>query len=287
MKKLLITGSTGFIGKSLINLFLTKKYKIFALTRKNIKNKNINYIKSDLFDHTKIKKIIKKIKPNYLIHLAWEANPKKFHQSGTNFKWLHSSLNLYYNFCKYGGRRALLIGSCAEYNFNKKILKEDFIKKTDHTRYSLCKETFLDHAYKISKKFNTQLIWARLFWIYGINQKRGRLIPDLIYSAKKSKKIIVKNPSSIVNLLNVKDVCIALYKMFESNITGIVNIADKKNIKVIDIVNKCKNIFKNYKLNYKINKIQYSKPYSVEIKKLNLIRFNRLYSLEKGLKEFL
>tara|TARA_B100001142_G_scaffold130483_2_gene132115 strand:- start:230 stop:1093 length:864 start_codon:yes stop_codon:yes gene_type:complete len=287
MKKLLITGSTGFIGKSLINLFLTKKYKIFALTRKNIKNKNINYIKSDLFDHTKIKKIIKKIKPNYLIHLAWEANPKKFHQSGTNFKWLHSSLNLYYNFCKYGGRRALLIGSCAEYNFNKKILKEDFIKKTDHTRYSLCKETFLDHAYKISKKFNTQLIWARLFWIYGINQKRGRLIPDLIYSAKKSKKIIVKNPSSIVNLLNVKDVCIALYKIFESNITGIVNIADKKNIKVIDIVNKCKNIFKNYKLNYKINKIQYSKPYSVEIKKLNLIRFNRLYSLEKGLKEFL
>ncbi|MDB4845989.1 NAD(P)-dependent oxidoreductase [Candidatus Pelagibacter sp.] len=287
MKKLLITGSTGFIGKSLINLFLTKKYKIFALTRKNIKNKNINYIKSDLFDHTKIKKIIKKIKPNYLIHLAWEANPKKFHQSGTNFKWLHSSLNLYYNFCKYGGRRALLIGSCAEYNFNKKILKEDFIKKTDHTRYSLCKETFLDHAYKISKKFNTQLIWARLFWIYGINQKRGRLIPDLIYSAKKSKKIIVKNPSSIVNLLNVKDVCIALYKIFESNITGIVNIADKKNIKVIDIVNKCKNIFKNYKLNYKINKIQYSKPYSVEIKKLSLIRFNRLYSLEKGLKEFL
>jgi UDP-glucuronate decarboxylase len=287
MKKLLITGSTGFIGKSLINLFLTKKYKIFALTRKNIKNKNINYIKSDLFDHTKIKKIIKKIKPNYLIHLAWEANPKKFHQSGTNFKWLHSSLNLYYNFCKYGGHRALLIGSCAEYNFNKKILKEDFIKKTDHTRYSLCKETFLDHAYKISKKFNTQLIWARLFWIYGINQKRGRLIPDLIYSAKKSKKIIVKNPSSIVNLLNVKDVCIALYKIFESNITGIVNIADKKNIKVIDIVNKCKNIFKNYKLNYKINKIQYSKPYSVEIKKLNLIRFNRLYSLEKGLKEFL
>ena len=101
MKKILITGSTGFIGKSLTNFFLFKKYKIFALTRKNIKDQNINYIKSNLFNHLQIEKIIEKIKPDYLIHLAWEANPKKFHQSKTNYKWLHSSLNLYYNFCKY------------------------------------------------------------------------------------------------------------------------------------------------------------------------------------------
>ena len=41
MKKILITGSTGFIGKSLINFFLSKKYKVFALTRKNLKNSKI------------------------------------------------------------------------------------------------------------------------------------------------------------------------------------------------------------------------------------------------------
>jgi len=287
MKKILITGSTGFIGKSLTNFFLFKKYKIFALTRKNIIDQNINFIKSNLFNHLQIEKIIEKIKPDYLIHLAWEANPKKFHQSKTNYKWLHSSLNLYYNFCKYGGHRALLIGSCAEYNFDKKVLKENFEIKKNHTRYSLCKETFLNHAYKISKKFNTQLIWTRLFWIYGRNQQRGRLIPDLIYSAKNKKKMRIKNPGFIVNLLNVHDVSVAIFKVFESKITGIVNIADKKNIKVIDIVNKCKNIFKNYKLNYKLNKIQYFKPYSVEIKKLNLIKYNKYYSLEKGLKEIL
>ena len=287
MKKILITGSTGFIGKSLINFFLSRKYKIFALTRKSIKNPNINYIKSNLFNHLEIEQIVKKIRPNYLIHLAWEADPKKFHQSKTNVKWLHSSLNLYYNFCKYGGHRALLIGSCAEYNFNEEILKENFNKKTVHTRYSLCKETFLNHAYKISKKFDTQFVWTRLFWIYGKNQQRGRLIPDLIYAAKNKKKIKIKKPGFIVNLLNVYDVSTALFKVFESKITGIVNIADKKNLKVIDIVNKCEKIFKNYKLNYKLNKIQYFKPYSVEIKKLNLIKFNKYYSLEKGLKEFL
>ena len=91
----------------------------------------------------------------------------------------------------------------------------------------------------------------------------------------------------MVNLLNVYDVSMAIFKVFESKITGIVNIADRKNLKVIEIVKKCNNIFKNYKLNYQLNKIQYFKPYSVEIKKLNQIKFNKYYSLEKGLKKFL
>ena len=278
MKKILITGSTGFIGKSLINFFLSKRYKVFALTRKKIKNPNINYINSNLFDHLQIKKIIRKIRPNYLIHLAWEANPKKFVHSKDNFKWLHSSVNLYYNFCKYGGKRALLIGSCAEYDFNKKILKENFIKKAEHTPYSICKETFLNQAKRISNKFSSQLVWCRLFWIYGKNQKKGRLISDLIYSAKNNKKIKIKNPGFSVNLLNVYDVSVAIFKVFESKIIDIVNIADKKNLKVIDIVKMCGKIFKNYKLNYQFNKIQYYKPYSVEVKKLNLTKFSKYYS---------
>ena len=194
---------------------------------------------------------------------------------------------MYYNFCKYGGKRALLVGSCAEYDFNQKILKENLIYKKKHTRYSLSKETFLNQALKISKRFNTQMVWARLFWIYGQNQKKGRLIPDLIHSAKFKKKMTIMNPGFIINVMNVYDVSTALFKVFESKIIGIVNIADKKNLKVIDIVNKCRNIFKNYNLNYTLNKIQYFKPYSVEIKKLNLIKFNKHYSLEKGLKEFL
>ena len=195
MKKILITGSTGFVGSSLINFFLSKKYKIFALTRKKKKNLKIKYIQADIFDHKKINKIFRQIKPNYLIHLAWVANPNKYQNSITNFKWLHSSLNLYLNFCKNGGTRALVTGSCAEYDFNKYFLKEGLVKKKNYTRYSLCKETFLHHSSKISEIFNTQLVWARLFWIYGKNQKKGRLIPDLsLNAAKNKKKILFKKP---------------------------------------------------------------------------------------------
>ena len=181
----------------------------------------------------------------------------------------------------------MITGSCAEYDFNKFFLKEDFIKKKNYSRYSLCKETFLNHAFKISKIYNSQLLWARLFWIYGLNQKKGRLIPDLIKSAKNNKKIYLKNPNFFINLLNVYDVSVALFKAFQSQLNGIINIADKKNIKVIDIANKCKQIFNNVNLKYVLKKKQNSKPYHVELRKLNLLNFKKFYTLEKGLKKFL
>ena len=151
----------------------------------------------------------------------------------------------------------------------------------------MCKETFLNHAFKISKIYNTQLLWARLFWIYGLNQKKGRLIPDLIKSAKNKKKIYLKNPNFFINLLNVHDVSVALFKAFQSQLNGVINIADKKNIKVIDIANKCNHVFKNLNLKYTLKKKQNSRPYLVEIKKLNLLNFKKFYTLEKGLKKFL
>ena len=38
MKKILVTGSTGFIGKSLVNNLLRDKRKVFAVIRKSKKN---------------------------------------------------------------------------------------------------------------------------------------------------------------------------------------------------------------------------------------------------------
>jgi nucleoside-diphosphate-sugar epimerase len=87
--------------------------------------------------------------------------------------------------------------------------------------------------------------------------------------------------------LNVHDVSAALFKAFQSHLNGVINIADNKNIRVVDIANKCNYVFKNLDLKYIIKKKQISRPYLVEIKKLNLLNFKKFYTLEKGLKKFL
>ena len=80
-KKCLITGITGSGGSYLAEHILSKdnKIKIFGIYRsignKNLlKNKRIKLFKCDLCDFNKTQKIIKKINPGVIFHLASTAN---------------------------------------------------------------------------------------------------------------------------------------------------------------------------------------------------------------------
>ena len=74
--KILITGGTGFIGSHLIKKLSEKKIKVISISRSNkINNSDIIWIKSDLKLSNKNFNYIKNLKPEIIIHLAWENIP--------------------------------------------------------------------------------------------------------------------------------------------------------------------------------------------------------------------
>ena len=120
--KILITGANGFIGKHLVKLLKNKN--IICVISQKLKYKNsIKFIHLNLFDYKKVNEIITKEKPKVLIHLAWETEPKRYINKKSNLKWYHSSINLYHQFCKNGGQKAILVGSGIELNFKNNKLK--------------------------------------------------------------------------------------------------------------------------------------------------------------------
>ena len=83
MKNIFITGGQGKDGKILIDLLKNKKIKLNIISKKKIKStKNINFIKSNLSNKKKIKKIFSKNKPDVVLHLA--ANNPSYNQD--NYK---------------------------------------------------------------------------------------------------------------------------------------------------------------------------------------------------------
>ena len=84
MRKILITGITGFVGSHLVDSLVKKNHKIMILTKtlskkKNIKKsaKKIQIEKIDLTNFQQLGKIIEKFKPDVIIHLAGNASHSK------------------------------------------------------------------------------------------------------------------------------------------------------------------------------------------------------------------
>ena len=120
--------------------------------------------------------------------------------------------------------------------------------------------------------------------VYGKKQPRGKLISDLIYSIRRRKKFIIRNMYDSINLMHINDISFAIYKLFKSKITGIANIASKKNYKIKDIIKKKFNYKKNIFL-LNINKhFTFNK---VSILKLSSICFKEKYKIEKEIKKYL
>ena len=57
------------------------------------------------------------VQPELLLHLAWYAEHGKFWSSPENLRWVASTLDLLAAFAAAGGRRSVLAGTCAEYDW--------------------------------------------------------------------------------------------------------------------------------------------------------------------------
>ena len=78
MNKVIVTGSNGLLGQSLLNLLLNEKekYKVFGFSKgiNRSGREDFEYISIDITDEVLLKEEIKKIQPNFIINTAAMTN---------------------------------------------------------------------------------------------------------------------------------------------------------------------------------------------------------------------
>jgi len=252
MQKIIVTGGLGFIGSNLIELLLKNKYFVINIDKisysSNFYNtkefsKNYKFIKSDINNRKKIKKIFNKYKPIGIFNLAAEThvdrsidNPLSFIKS--NVLGVYNLLEEFRIYCKKNKKTKFVHISTDEvYGDVISGRANESYQYKPSSPYAASKASSDHLVYSYIRTFNVPAVITNCSNNYGPKQHPEKLIPKLIYNIMNNKTLpIYGRGKNSREWLYVKDHCEALIKVFKYGKIGeFYNIGSNKNLNNIEI----------------------------------------------------
>jgi len=240
MKKILLTGATGFIGRHCLSTLSARGYEVHATsTKESIDdqlNSDVYWHKVDLLDSDSLWNLMAKVKPSHLLHFAWYAVPGKYWTSLENLRWVQASLDLLQAFIRHGGERAVMAGTCAEYDWRYGYCSEGATPRVPSTLYGTCKHSLQIMLDSAAKQAELSTAWGHIFYLYGPHENPNRLVASVIRSLLFGEPALCSHGNLIRDFLYVQDVADAFVALLESDVEGTVNIASGRPIALKDII---------------------------------------------------
>lgn len=271
MKKIFVTGGSGFIGKEVVRVLAdTNKYELIVLTRKVLHThlKRVESVKGDILDKDSFRKYIDK--SDIILHIAGivvgsEEDIRKVNIEGTK------------NIIEIGQKKKLIFISSENVLYNNQSMYGESKK--------VCE--------KLVQKVKDSLI-LRISAVYGKYEKKN--LGKIINWCKKFPFIFIPgNGKSLMQPIFVNDVAMFITNAIKKNKKGIFIIAGPSKISLnefIDLIAKILNkkivkIHLSLALIYpfiKINEILLRKPLIKWSQVINL-NTNRIYNMSKTIQK--
>ncbi len=238
MKKVLITGATGFIGTQVVAELLRRGYEVHSLVypAPAPKQENLYQYEMNLMDSHAVEAFLARHKFEKLIHLAWYVGPK-CHVSDLNVDWVAATLHLLRSFAQHGGKVFVGAGTCSEYEYQYGYLLEDDTPTNPQTLYGNGKNAVYHLAGIFCRQNHIAFKWPRIFNLYGPNEKPQRLMPSVILSCLQGEDVKVSDCLKFQDYLHVEDTARGIVEVFESNLEGAVNISSGTPVQLREVVN--------------------------------------------------
>jgi nucleoside-diphosphate-sugar epimerase len=229
-RKILLTGSTGFIGKQVFSRLANHGAKITLVVRdsqqtmlKNNSPVDAVITTPDLFAETAEWWANALQGIDTVIHVAWYAEPGKYLQSLKNLDCLQGTLSMAKGAAQSGVRRFIGIGTCFEYDLSHGMLSVETPLKP-LTPYAGAKVA----AYMaLSQWFPAQAVefaWCRLFYLYGEGEDPRRLVPYLRSKLAAGEPAELTSGNQIRDFINVCEAGRLIAEAALATVQGPINI---------------------------------------------------------------
>ena len=240
MTRVLVTGGAGFVGRHAVAALRARGCEVHAVGRTAPPGVQAFHA-ADLLDEGQRHAAVRAAGASHLLHLAWVTTPGRYWQAPDNLAWTAASLDLVRTFREAGGRRAVVAGTCAEYDWTDLSgLQSGRLPESAPCRpatlYGSAKDGLrrILHAYATSAGLS--LAWGRLFYLYGPGETPGRLVGDAARALLSGQRLATSEGRQRRDFLHVADAGAAFAALLSSGVEGPVNLGSGEAVPVRTIL---------------------------------------------------
>ena len=231
MSEVLVTGATGLLGRHAVAALEARGHRVHGLARRGAEHA------VDLLDAEAVRACLDAVRPSHLLHLAWITEPGRYWTAPENLEWQSASLDLVRAFYDAGGRRAVIAGSCAEYDWES--LPDGPIDEAFPCRpaslYGAAKHALRVSLAAFARTRDLSHAWGRIFYLYGGPEPTQRLVPSVARALLAGEEAKCGSGGGRRDFIDARDAGAAFAALIDCDVSGPVNVASGQSHTIAEV----------------------------------------------------